>query len=623
MTADTHPVQRRHTMPFGAEPTPHGVRFRLWAPGAQTVDLALEATGGPVFAPMMATADGWFELVSPAAQVGSHYRFRIDGDLLVPDPASRSQAEDVHGPSVVVDPHAFAWQDGDWQGRPWHETVLYELHTGTCTTGGRFLDLVERLDHLVDLGVTAIELMPVADFPGSRNWGYDGVLLFAPDRSYGTPEELKTLVQEAHRRGLMVFLDVVYNHFGPEGNYLYVYARDGFFNEERHTPWGAAINFDGDPAAIVRRFYVDNALYWLEEFHLDGLRLDAVHAILDTSAPHILEEIAQAVRTGPGRERHVHLILENDRNQARYLTGAHDAAKPGYDAQWNDDIHHCGHVLLTGEQEGYYRDYAAEPLHLLGRCLTEGFAYQGEPSPFQQGHRRGEPSAHLPLTRFVSFLQNHDQVGNRAFGERLVQLAPEPLLRALTALLLLAPAPPLLFMGEEFGATTPFLYFCDFGADLADSVRDGRRREFGRFAAFADPDIRALIPDPNEIATWQRSRLDWQEAAEPRGLAWLQFYRELLTLRHREIVPRLGGLVTNRSDCTLIGPGALRVRWQLADASCLEALINTSAMTLAVDPRPEGTLLYSLPARERTGIGPAVLEPFSLRLFLTTTKDSR
>ncbi len=441
---------RRHHMPYGAELTEDGsVRFRLWAPGARQIDLCLQREDGERLIAMSHRDAGWYELVTREAGASDRYRFRIDGDMRVPDPASRFQPEDVHGPSEIVDPAAFDWHDEDWRGRPWEETVLYEVHVGTFTPEGSFRAIEERLDYLADLGVTAIELMPVADFPGRRNWGYDGVLPYAPDGSYGRPEDLKHLVQCAHQRGLMVFLDVVYNHFGPEGNYLHVYA-EPFFTERHHTPWGAGINFDGSGSRDVRDFFIHNALYWLEEYHLDGLRLDAVHAIADDSQPDILQELAVRVHAGPGRNRHVHLVLENDHNAARYLVRSEDGSPRLYVAQWNDDAHHALHLLATGESDGYYEDYADAPTDHLGRTLTEGFAYQGDPSAYRHGERRGEPSSHLPLTAFVNLLQNHDQVGNRALGERIDRLADPRALRAVTAILLLAPSPPLLFMGQEF-----------------------------------------------------------------------------------------------------------------------------------------------------------------------------
>jgi maltooligosyltrehalose trehalohydrolase len=402
-----------HAMPFGCTPLPEGgVRFCLWAPGAEDVELCLfSKSREPIFSAMKAISGGWFQQENMSAAAGDLYQFRVNGNFLVPDPASRFQPDDIYGPSQIISAQGFDWQDSSWQGRPWEEVILYELHVGTFSPEGTFAGVETRLDYLVDLGITAIELMPVADFPGKFNWGYDGVLLFAPDSVYGHPDDLKRLVCSAHQKGLMVFLDVVYNHFGPEGNYLHVYAREAFFQQDLHTPWGAAINFSRAGSRTVRDFFIHNALYWLEEFQLDGLRFDAVHGIHDDSHPHILEEIAQAVAKGPGRERHIHLVLENDGNEARYLQRNRQGAPMYYTAQWNDDIHHALHVLITGEEEGYYRDYVGTPAYHLGRCLTEGFAYQGEPSRYRNGRPRGESSRMLPPTAFVSFLQNHDQVG--------------------------------------------------------------------------------------------------------------------------------------------------------------------------------------------------------------------
>ena len=406
-------------MPFGAEALAGGgVRFRLWAPGAKNVDLSL----GHRIVPMRPNPDGWYEHVEPQAGPGTRYRYRIDAELLVPDPASRFQPEDVDGPSEVVDPQAYKWAAHAWTGRPWTEAVIYELHVGAFTPEGTYAAAAKKLKALVDLGVTAIELMPLADFAGQRNWGYDGVLPYAPDSVYGRPEELKALIDAAHGLGLMVLLDVVYNHFGPKGNYLPRYAPQ-FFTDRHQTPWGAAIDFSNDS---VRKFFVHNVRYWLEEYRFDGLRFDAVHAIIDESPRHILDEICASVPAGK------HLVLENDANQARFIG-------PGkYTAQWNDDSHHGYHVLATGESDGYYVAYADAPAKHLARCLAEGFAYQGEESPFSK-EPRGEPSAHLPPSCFVDFLQNHDQVGNRAFGERLTQLSEERKLKTLSAIQLLAP----------------------------------------------------------------------------------------------------------------------------------------------------------------------------------------
>lgn len=587
-------IARQHEMPFGTRITPEGVRFRLWAPGCERVMLHIEE-GAAVGRMMMPSGDGWFELLVDGAGPGTPYRFEVNDGLRVPDPASRFNPDDVHGASVVVDPTRFTWHDTAWKGRPWEEAVVYELHVGTFSPAGTFAGVIERLDYLVDLGITAIELMPVADFPGAHNWGYDGVLLFAPDSRYGTPDELKALVQAAHDKGLMVLLDVVYNHFGPEGNYLHVYARK-FFSERHHTLWGAAINFDGPGSRTVRDFFIHNALFWLQEYHFDGLRLDAVHAIIDDSARHILTELAERVQAEIGSERPVHLILENDANEARYL------GQGGYAAQWNDDIHHALHVLATGESDGYYGDYADAPLVHLGRCLTEGFAYQGQASAYHEGEPRGEPSGHLPLQAFVAFVQNHDQVGNRAFGERLTQLASEPAVRAAAAILLLAPSVPMLFMGDEFGARTPFQFFCDFGGELRDAVTQGRRREFRKFARFADPAAQAAIPDPNQSATFLASKLDWSEA----GADTLDYYRGLLRLRRETIVPRLRLIGAGAAAFEVVS-GALRVCWRLHDGVRLQLVANLSEKPLG-EVELEGDLVFATSDAAARG----VLDPWSV-----------
>jgi maltooligosyltrehalose trehalohydrolase len=578
---------RAHEMPFGAALQPDGgTRFRLWAPGAATLTLELLEGGGAdarvrAAVPMQRGADGWHERIVDDAGAGTRYRYRLRDGLAVPDPASRANPDDVHGPSAVVDPRAYAWHDGDWRGRPWHEAVVYELHIGTFTPEGTFAAAAARLHELAVLGVTAVELMPVAEFPGRRSWGYDGVLLYAPDAAYGTPDELKALVETAHGLGLMVLLDVVYNHFGPDGNYLHAYCPP-FFNPAHHTPWGAAINFDGAGSRTVREFYVHNALYWVEEFHFDGLRLDAVHAIRDDSPEHIVVEIGGALQAGPGARRHVHLVLENDANRAALLAAA--------SAQWNDDLHHAAHVLLTGEREGYYLDYADAPLERFGRTLAEGFAYQGEPSAFRGGAPRGEPSAQLRPTAFVSSLQTHDQVGNRAFGERIAQLAEPAWLDAAYACLLLSPHVPMLFMGEEFDASTPFLYFCDFHDELAAAVTRGRREEFKRFPAFDDPAARDRIPDPNAAATFEASKLHWDERARAPHAERLAQVRRLLAARREDLVPRLaraarGG--TYRVD----GP-LLRVDWRLGDGACWHLLAHFGRAPAEAVASPAGRFVH-------------------------------
>jgi malto-oligosyltrehalose trehalohydrolase len=597
-------------MEFGAMPVTGGVRFRLWAPEAPVLALVLQGAQGEQILPMMRAHNDWFDIVARDAEPGCRYGFQLGDGLRVPDPASRFQPEDVHGLSEVIDPHAYHWQDEVWRGRPWETAVIYELHVGTFTPQGSFGAALEKLDHLAGLGVTAIELMPVADFPGRRNWGYDGVLPFAPDASYGRPEDLKALVDAAHARGLMVLLDVVYNHFGPEGNYLHRYAPQ-FFSERHRTPWGAAINFDGAGSRTVRDFFIHNALYWLEEYHFDGLRLDAVHAISDDARPDILEELATAVHAGPGRERHVHLVLENEHNAAHYLERDGAGRPRHYVAQWNDDVHHALHVIVTGEREGYYADYADAPLRHLGRCLTQGFAYQGEPSPYRHGEVRGESTRGLPAAAFVGFLQNHDQVGNRAFGERLTLLAKPEALRAATAVLLLAPQPPLLFMGQEWGCRAPFAFFCDFGAPLAAAVTAGRRREFAKFPAFQDPVARARIPDPNDPATFSAAVLDWRELERTGHRDWLSLHRDLLALRQREITPRLGRLDDGQGHYRMLTGHALEAYWTHGDGSRITLLANLGDEPMPGIERPAGELLYATAA-----LDDGVVPPWGVFWFL-------
>ena len=457
-------------MPQGAELAGDGkLRFRLWAPGCEAVGVLIDEAGAP--RPMKPAVDGWHELTTDG-HAGTLYRFVLPDGLRVPDPASRFQPQDVHGPSEVIDPTSFRWTDTAWQGRPWHETVAYELHIGSFTPEGSFRAAIDKLDHLVALGVTALEVMPVADFPGSRNWGYDGVLLYAPDSSYGRPDDFRALVDAAHARGLSVLLDVVYNHFGPDGNYFPAYA-PALFTERHHTPWGAAINYDGASSRPVREYVIHNALYWIEEFHLDGLRLDAVHAIIDDSPIHLLTELAERARA-LAAPRPVHLVLENEENAASRLARGPDGAPRFYTAQWNDDVHHVLHTAVTGQDSGYYKAYHGET-GLLGRALAEGFAFQGEVMPYRD-KERGEPSGFLPPGAFVAFIQNHDQVGNRAFGDRLPATVPPHRMRAIAAVYLLLPQVPMLFMGEEWSAAEPFPFFCDFEGELAEAVRQGRRK---------------------------------------------------------------------------------------------------------------------------------------------------
>jgi malto-oligosyltrehalose trehalohydrolase len=539
---------------FGPELAADGATFRLWAPAAKSVELLLDRPTR-----MEAQTDGWRTLAVVGAGAGTRYRFRIDGELEVPDPASAFQPDDVMGPSEVIDHAAYRWRAGDWRGRPWEEAVILELHVGTFTPEGTFRAAIDKLDHVVDAGFTAIELMPLADFAGRRNWGYDGVLLYAPDSAYGRPDDLRALIDAAHQRALMVFLDVVYNHFGPEGNFLGRYA-PGFF-EAGATPWGQAIDFR---VPNVRAFAIENALHWLDRYRVDGLRLDAVQTIVERGAPSVLEALSRAAgalatRTG----RMIHLMVENDDNSARLLDPRAATPAGRYRAQWNDDYHHAWHVLLSGETHGYYRDHAQAPLGRVARVLAAGFDYQGERSAHRGGRPRGEDSGALPPTAFINFLQNHDQIGNRALGERIDALADARALEAALAITLLAPMPPMMFMGEEWGATTPFAFFCDFHGALADAVRQGRRAEFkDAFVRLGDQ-----IPDPLDERTFRAAKLDWNERNGEVGRRRLALVRDLLTVRRDKIMPLLADIAfdpsSTRHDGTLLRAGWTHPRRRL------------------------------------------------------------
>lgn len=512
---------------FGPMLAADGVKFRLWAPGWDQVMLEIEGVG---VVPLR-SRDGWKDATVNCG-IGTRYRFRI-GEQAVPDPASRLQSGGIHGWSVVCGPVV---PDAAWRGRPWEETVLYECHAGLM---GGFKGVAEKLPALADLGITAIELMPIAAFPGNRNWGYDGVLPFAPAEAYGTPDDLKALIAHAHALGIMVFLDVVYNHFGPDGNYLSLYAQP-FFRADKPTPWGAAIDFR---VKEVRDYFAENARYWLFEYGFDGLRFDAVHAMADEGW---LDALAATLRAEAGN-RHIHLVLENEDNAASHL-------RKGFDAQWNDDIHHALHVILTGEISGYYGDYAEEPAARLARGLAQGFIYQGEASRNRHGAPRGEACADLAPSAFVDFLQNHDQIGNRAFGDRLTALADPRALKAAIALLLLSPHIPMIFMGEEIRSRSPFLFFTDHHGALARQVREGRRREF---AAFADSVESREIPDPNAEESFKAS--DPARDAPEAGL-WQKLYRDLLAVRRAHVVPMIRGACS--AGARALGEKAVLAGWE-------------------------------------------------------------
>jgi maltooligosyltrehalose trehalohydrolase len=570
-------VRCQHDMPFGARPhSGGGATFRLWAPAAQRAELALEGGATPELHSAEADAAGWWECHVPHAGAGSLYRWRIDGKLLVPDPASRQNPEGPHGPSAVVDPLQFEW-DNNWSGRPWNETVLYEMHVGTFTPEGTFNAAAERLQSLAHVGITAVELMPVASFGGRFGWGYDGVLPYAPHPAYGTPDELKHFIQQAHRLGLMVFLDVVYNHFGPDGNYLSAYA-PAFFSRTKNSPWGAAINFDGPDSRPVREFFIENAVYWIQEYRFDGLRLDAVHAIRDDSAMNVLQELSQRVReTAHGR--HVHLVLENEDNGYGHLAAS---PLPGrYDAQWNDDFHHALHVALTGETHRYYHDYGAEPMDLLARSFTHGMVFEGARRKEGGAREQVQAAPAQVLSTLVNFAHNHDQVGNRARGERLGQLVPPEASALPTLLALLTPAIPMLFFGEEWGAPEPFLYFADWDGELREAVRAGRKREFGHEHA-------SDLPDPCSSDALDRSRPDPARAQTGEGRARLELVRSALAARRQWITPRQHLLLTGRHSAQRAGERGLSVQWRYDDGRMLCLELNLGAEPLQVEAQHLG-----------------------------------
>lgn len=571
-----HGVMQLSAFEFGPRISSSGVEFRLWAPLQPQVKLLIES-GEPLA--MNRDADGWHRLELAEAKAGTLYKFVMPEGLEVPDPGSRFQPQDVHGPSEVIDPNAYAWKSSSWAGRPWEQTVLYEMHIGAFTEDGTFRAAIQRLDHLNELGITAIQVMPVSDFPGRWGWGYDGVLPYAPESSYGRPDDFKAFIDAAHQRGISVFLDVVYNHFGPDGNYFASYAP--LFTDRHETPWGAGINYDDVGSGPVREFVIQNALYWIAEFRIDGLRLDAVHAIKDESDEHLLNELARRVRSAAG-SRHIHLLVENENNDSSLLERNADGSFQCFTAQWNDDIHHVLHIAATGERFAYYGDYETgqRPISL---ALAEGFIFQGQHMPYR-GEVRGTPSAHLPPTAFVSFIQNHDQIGNRASGDRMAASRPPVVLQALAAVYLLAPQIPMLFMGEEWGAAEPFPYFCDFNDDLNEKVREGRRKELSRLPGFDE----AHAFDPTSDATFHAAKLLRQVPDRDNGM--LAFYRELLRIRTTEIVPRLIGVHGN-SGRWFEAP-YVDVEWLLGNSSLLKLRANLSFQSVAMPSAPSGTLLF-------------------------------
>lgn len=562
---------------FGALARGGEVLFRVWAPTAHRVDLVRES--GEVIAPMRAAGHGFFEAVVPGMGAGGHYRYRADGGPAYPDPASRFQPHGVHGPSMVVDPAGYLWHDAGWPGMAQQDLVFYELHVGTFTPEGTFAGVRNRLSYLKELGVTAVELMPVAEFPGRWNWGYDGAALFAPSRAYGGPDDFRALVDDAHRRGLAVFLDVVYNHFGPDGAYAPALS-PLFFSKTHSTPWGPGINLDGEMAEAVRGFFIENALHWLVEYHLDGLRLDATHALADDGPVHFLRELADAVHGLEGGRRFV--LAEDHRNLNRIVLSP-EAGGYGLDGLWNDDYHHQCRRLLAHDTDGYFADFTDSTVD-LATILLRGWLFAGQYARYFGGPRGTDPGG-VPPTRLVNFIQNHDQVGNRPLGDRITAAISLAEFRAASALLLFAPQLPLLFMGQEWAASAPFCYFTDHHPDLGRLVTAGRKQEFHRFAGFQGD-----VPDPQDPSTFSRSKPDWSELEREPHAGILRLYQDLL--RHRRawegawtVVPAVeGGLILRRGGHLLLV--ALRGGLTLPMPSPAEVIGHTEDRRYASDPHP-------------------------------------
>ena len=554
------------TLPLGQRWGPVSVRggktrFQLWAPAEAAVGLELD--GADIS--MQRSEDGW-HIVDVDANIGARYQFVLADGKAVGDPASRLQLDNLDGPSLIVDPDSYCWRHSEWSGRPWEETVVYEIHIGALTTEGTFRSAMAMLPLLADLGITAVEIMPLAHFPGTRGWGYDGVLQFAPHNAYGSPDDLKAFIDAAHGHGLMVFLDVVYNHFGPEGNYLGQYA-PGFFRKDAPTPWGAAIAYEKPE---VRSYFVENVLYWLQEFRLDGLRFDAIDQIEDGSDVHILEQIAVEVRNRVS-DRHVHLITENPANGTDLMEEI--AGGRHYKADWNDDFHHAVHVAVTGEATGYYEPFKDDTWNQIRRVMAYGYLRPGKAIVSDNP----APTEALPPTAFIHFLQNHDQVGNRALGDRLHLGINRQLYRALTEILLLSPQIPMLFMGDEHLSLRPFHFFSDYDGEIAKAIRENRPKEAENFGGIPSGRSAADIPDPNSMSTFLSSKINWNQAASQGAMAWAEFIRKLLALRRESIIPLLetaqgyaGKIIEAPDQCLFIdwklGDKILQLRANLSDA---------------------------------------------------------
>jgi maltooligosyltrehalose trehalohydrolase len=550
VSPDTRPTAIRR-LPVGAEVQPAGgVHFRVWAPACRQVEVLFDE-GGAAHA-LAAEGNGYFSGLVGAAANGTRYRYRLDGRHAFPDPASRFQPEGPHGPSQVVDAARFAWRDTAWRGVPLQGQVIYEMHVGTFTPEGTYEAAARELAHLAETGVTVLELMPVAAFPGRFGWGYDGVDLFAPTHLYGDPDDLRRFVDRAHAAGLAVILDVVYNHLGPDGNYLKEFAPD-YFSDRYENEWGEPLNFDGPASAPVREFFVANAGYWIDEFHMDGLRLDATQQIFDASPVNVMQEMTARVRAA-ARGRATLVVGENEPQQVKLVRPV-AAGGYGMDALWNDDFHHSAHVALTGRNEAYYSDYRGTPQEFVS-AAKRGYLYQGQPYAWQ-GKRRGSAGFDIAPAAFVNYIQNHDQVANSALGLRGHQLAAPGRWRAMTALTLLAPGTPMLFQGEEFGASSPFVYFADHKPGLAEAVRQGRGEFLAQFPSISQSSMKDALPDPGDPATFARCKLDWSERDRNAGV--LALHRDLLALRRSDAAfsaQRAGAV-----DGAVLGPEAFVLRF--------------------------------------------------------------
>jgi maltooligosyltrehalose trehalohydrolase len=543
---------------------------RVWAPACRRVDFTMD--GGDSF-PLEESGDGFFNGVIAGTGAGARYWFRLDGERLRPDPASRYQPAGPHGPSEVIDASTFEWSDAEWKGLVREDQVLYELHVGTFTPEGTWRAAVAELEALAGLGVTAIEMMPVADFAGRFGWGYDGVNLYAPTRLYGRPDDLRAFVDRAHGLGLGVILDVVYNHLGPDGDYLAEFSPE-YFTSRYQNDWGCALNFEGPAAA--RAFFVENASYWIDEFHFDGLRLDATQDIHDSSAEHVIAEMTRAARAA-GRGRGIYLVAENEPQDTRLVRPAGSGGF-GVDSLWNDDYHHTAAVALTGRREAYYTDYKGSPQEFIS-CAKYGFLFQGQGSMWQR-RCRGTPALDLPSASYISYLENHDQVANSAFGLRLHQMSSPARYRALTALTLLGPATPLLFQGQEFSSSAPFLYFADHGEDLSASIRRGRHEFLGQFPSLSDLQTSGALPSPVDEATFLRCKLDLSERQT--HAAAYALHRDLLELRRTDPVIRR----PRRVDGAVIGPEAFLLRYFGEESDRLLLVNLGSDLDLAPAPEP-------------------------------------